>query len=439
MKCHAYIKSVPLCPGAVGCPVLPGVLLYLLCHPQSRTHRSKPLAAILLSNSMMMFCDSFAWIFQSNPSTLGYYVVRISNYLVFCSTYLTISFVIVYVKALLAANGRQLHRRWVASIHLICGLGLVLMTISQFNHMFYYFDEGNTYHRAGYYWICIIIGYVPLIIMSILLIIRRKDIARAETASLFVYLLLPQAAAIIQIFVYFVSFTNIAATISVLLLFLTYELGKAKRMTQQELELAQKDAELSQKQIQIMLTQIQPHFLYNSLATISYLCTQNATLARQAVDSFAHYLRMNLDTLKENYMIPFSKELEHIKTYLWLEQLRFGDDLQVEYDVQVTKFYLPSLCVQPLVENAVKHGLCRTESGGTIWISTREINGGIEIVVKDNGAGFDMNEPPQDGRTHVGVENVSLRLKNQCGGTLTLESAPSQGTTATIFLPTSEK
>ena len=132
-------------------------------------------------------------------------------------------------------------------------------------------------------------------------------------------------------------------------------------------------AELAKNRISIMLSQIQSHFLYNSLNTIYGLCEKDPTAAKKAVNDFADYLRGNMDSLSRNCPVPFETELNHLKSYLSLEQTRFKKKLNIEWDIQTDSFMIPSLTVQPLVENAVKHGICMKENGGTVKISSREL------------------------------------------------------------------
>ena len=96
---------------------------------------------------------------------------------------------------------------------------------------------------------------------------------------------------------------------------------------------------------------------------------------------------------------------------------------------------LPLLSVQPLVENAVKHGVGMKEDGGTVRISTRETETAYEVIIEDDGVGFDINEQMDDGRSHVGMENTKKRLRDMCGGEVIIESVVGKGTTATVVLP----
>lgn len=196
--------------------------------------------------------------------------------------------------------------------------------------------------------------------------------------------------------------------------------------------------EMLQMRVSIMVSQIQPHFLYNSLTSIAQLCEKNPSKAKKATIEFSEYLRRNMNSLKEQAPVPFESELKHLETYLSLEKMRFGDELNVEYDIETTDFLIPSLTVQPLVENAVKHGVGMKEDGGTVTIATKEFDDRYEVIVSDDGVGFDTSKEPNDGRTHVGMENVRNRLKTMCNAVLNIESTVGKGTVATITIPKEE-
>ena len=195
------------------------------------------------------------------------------------------------------------------------------------------------------------------------------------------------------------------------------------------------EIKLQESQISIMLSQIQPHFLYNTLNSIYQLCETNPMRARFLVNSFSEYLRNNLSSLEAPGLIPFETEFSHINTYLDIEKVRFEDTLEIEYDIKCVDFSLPVLTVQPIVENAVKHGTSKKRGGGTVRISTDEDEASYIIRVSDTGCGFDPTKPKNDGKSHVGIENVRQRLANMCHGTLTIESKVGTGTLVTIIIP----
>ena len=194
--------------------------------------------------------------------------------------------------------------------------------------------------------------------------------------------------------------------------------------------------ELYEAKVSVMVSQIQPHFMYNALTSIAMMCQIDPDTAQEAIVTFADYLRGNMDSLKQTKPVPFETELEHLQKYLYIEQLRFADLLHIEYDIQTTDFRLPLLSIQPLVENAVKHGVGMKEDGGTITIATRETESSYEVIVTDDGVGFDTEAPRQDdGRSHVGMDNTQKRLRDMCDARVEITSVIGEGTTAKVILP----
>ena len=200
---------------------------------------------------------------------------------------------------------------------------------------------------------------------------------------------------------------------------------------------AKLEKELEDSRIAIMLSQIKPHFLYNVLNTIYHLYRKEPETAQEAVSSFAEYLRCNMLSIEKNKPIPFAEEYQHIQTYLELEQIRFRGKLDVIYDVEVTDFKLPPLTIEPLVENAVNHGVTKKRGGGRVTISTRRTNEGVIVTVADTGVGFDPNTYMEDGKPHVGIRNVRERLQNMVGGILSITSTEN-GTVAVVTIPKKE-
>ncbi|MBQ9661626.1 MAG: histidine kinase [Oscillospiraceae bacterium] len=194
------------------------------------------------------------------------------------------------------------------------------------------------------------------------------------------------------------------------------------------------EAELAKEHTRLMLSQIQPHFLYNALSVIRELCHRDPEKAEKATVRFADYLRQNMDSLLMEAPVPFREELRHTQNYAELEQLRFQERLQMEYDIPIQEFSLPALTLQPIVENAVKYTM-RAQVDGRIVIRTRETETAFLIRVEDNGPGFDPEAVPEDGKSHVGIRNVRNRLSQMCGGQLYIESVIGEGTTAVIEIP----
>lgn len=222
--------------------------------------------------------------------------------------------------------------------------------------------------------------------------------------------------------IYFIGFIGFA------LYTVPREIGASARAKELEYE-------LQNSRVTTMISQIQPHFLYNVLTSICCLCDKNPKQAKTALIQFSEYLRTNLDSIKCRTLVSIDQELTHVRTYLNLEMMRFEDALNVEYDIGCSHFMLPPLTIQPLVENAVKHGLSRTEKNGTVKIIISQTKEDYEIRVVDNGVGFDVNHVADDGKQHVGIINVRQRLESMVNGSLKIESEIGTGTTATVSIP----
>lgn len=193
------------------------------------------------------------------------------------------------------------------------------------------------------------------------------------------------------------------------------------------------EAELKESRVAIMLSQIQPHFIYNTLGTIERMCLKDPQKAFELVRNFSLYLRRNFSELDSVAPIRFAEELKHVEYYVNIEKVRFPD-MCIEYHVEATDFVLPALSVQPLVENAIKHGLMRLESGGTVVICSYETPTHFCVEVSDDGVGFDTSAPI-DGKKHVGLRNIRGRLHAIVNGELLIESEVGTGTKATILIP----
>jgi len=193
------------------------------------------------------------------------------------------------------------------------------------------------------------------------------------------------------------------------------------------------NAKLTESRISTMISQIQPHFIYNTLGTIEQLCITEPKAASKLVRNFSLYLRGNFSELDNAKPITFSQEMNHVKHYTDIEQVRFPD-MTIQYDLRSVEFLLPALSVQPLVENAIKHGLMGLEEGGIVTISAYEAKKYYMVEVTDDGVGFDMSAG-YDETKHVGIKNIRGRIEAMCGGTLTIESKIGSGTKATIRIP----
>ncbi|MDR3561845.1 MAG: sensor histidine kinase [Negativicutes bacterium] len=209
------------------------------------------------------------------------------------------------------------------------------------------------------------------------------------------------------------------------------EVSKGERQT----------ALLAQAEIKALQAQINPHFLFNALNTIVHYCRKQPETARGLLIHLANYYRNNL-SVSDN-LISLDREIQHVNDYVKIEAARFEGKLQVVYAIpDDCKPLVPPLIVQPIVENAVKHGLYPKSDGGIVTISAQVSGNKIVLVVEDNGVGMQQSQiqevlKPDPGRQNIGLCNVDSRLKSLYGDEygLTIESEANVGTRVMITLP----
>lgn len=205
-----------------------------------------------------------------------------------------------------------------------------------------------------------------------------------------------------------------------------------KKAEQLEKEKITLDAELARSRISTMMSQIHPHFIYNTLGSIEQLCELDPPKAAKLVHDFSKYLRGNFSEIDNTRLIRVSKELEHTEYYIGIEKVRFPD-IEFVTEMSCCDFSVPALTIQPIVENAVKHGILKREAGGTVKVKIYETDSSYFISVKDNGVGFNVTELERE--NHIGLRNIKSRLEAMCGGSLNIESIAGVGTKITVEIP----
>jgi hypothetical protein len=205
---------------------------------------------------------------------------------------------------------------------------------------------------------------------------------------------------------------------------------KAKELEMEKIVL---NAELAESRISTMMSQIRPHFIYNTLGSIEQLCKLDPPKAGDLVHNFAKYLRGNFGELDNPKPIRMSQEMEHVHHYISIENVRFPD-MTFTFEMKSEDFQIPALTVQPIVENAIKHGLMKLPRGGTIHVVSYETDTDYCISVVDDGVGFDTSVLI-DERKHVGLRNIRERLKVMVNGKLEIESTVGVGTKVLVTIP----
>ena len=331
--------------------------------------------------------------------------------------------------------------------HAVLGLWsvfLVLLATTLFSDAFcYYVASGKQFFRGPWFPLLML----PLDAVTLLnlagTIQRRERLSRKAWLSFLVAVLPMTVTLLVHTFVDIYPLIEICIVLSALSMYgliLSDQVEQYKR--QQE--------EIAHQRANIMVLQMRPHFIYNAMTSIYYLCDRDHQKAKSVTMDFTAYLRRNFTAIASRDPIPFSDELEHTRAYLAIEQVQFRDSLFVDYDTPHTGFRVPPLTLQPIVENAVKHGMDPESEPLRISIRTRETELGSEIIVEDNGPGFAPAgkgaTPPAaphrgfpaeagDNEPHIALANIQQRLKMRCGGKMTIMPREGGGTVVKVTIP----
>ena len=220
-----------------------------------------------------------------------------------------------------------------------------------------------------------------------------------------------------------------------------YDLTDQQR---KEKELKELENELQRIRLRNFTSQMQPHFLYNTLGSIQEIVLEDPLYASELIGDFSIHLRSCIRAMANDQPIPFEQELANVKAYVNIERMRFGDKLKVCFDIETEGFNILPLTIQPIVENAIRHGIYeRGKKGGTVWVKTAESENNIRITVEDDGIGFDLEEyykrVTMGGGDSTGLKNIMFRLDKMMNASVDVESHIGSGTKVTIMIPKESK
>ena len=220
------------------------------------------------------------------------------------------------------------------------------------------------------------------------------------------------------------------------------DLHKYREEQQQlEKELSKTRDQLEQTRVKNAGSQMQPHFLYNALSSIREIVLEDPEYASDLIYDFTTHLRACVRSMSSDALVPFTQELENIRAYVNIEKMRFGDRLSVEYNCAETDFEIIPLSIQPLVENAVRHGVFnRGAAGGKVTVSTTGGDGCIIVCVEDDGVGFDYKKTMQEVRDGTrdsnGLANLIFLFATLMRAEVSVDSKIGSGTKVTVTIPT---
>lgn len=381
---------------------------------------------MLLISLGILISDIAAIVFRGNTDVVGYYMVRISNLFVFACTRAMLAYTAFYLHGRVLSKGDNSTLLKFAKI--IVAFSYLMLFLNLFIPMIYSFDSTNHYFRMNGWYVWCIVDIIGTALVLAEIIRKRELFEPAERIFLYITIIAPLAAGAIQLFIYGISILTIIIGGTQIALFIVSYLQVTQNLTIKEAEVADYSARLT-------LSQLQPHFMMNALSAIQYLCKTAPDEAAATIADLNVYIRNNMEFSQLSGTIPLARELDHVEKYISIEHKRFGDRINLEFEIEEEDFSLPPLTIQPLVENAVKHGISKKRSGGTVTVRTWKEADKIRIQVSDDGIGFDPSAGFSTDRMHFGMQIVRERLEQKCNGTMTIKSAPGEGTTIDLAIP----
>ncbi|MBQ7659088.1 MAG: histidine kinase [Butyrivibrio sp.] len=398
----------------------------------------RALGAIELLVGILMLCDGLAWYFNGSPGKTAYLINVFGNFMTFSLIALLPILYCLYI-----VQSMNDDRRGVGLLRGIIAISAateLFHVISYLNRYIYWIDPAsNLYQRGPGFTIWSVLFFIPVII-SVSYVVSHKQLFNKRRYSVIViFAAIPTLTAIVNLFIG-MSLSNYAICVCVLVMFMQALQDNVLIMIEQREQIKRQDDELEDMRQRIALSQIKPHFLYNTLNSIYVLCDTDKEKAKFVVNHLADYLRQSIGSIESKEPIPFEEELEHTKVYIDIEKVRFEGRFDVEYRINATDFSIPALTVQPMAENAIKHGLCkkRLREKGRLVISSDDMGDYFRVCVEDNGVGFDMEEYSKRDTVpgqHIGLRNVKERIRIMKNAEMLIQSEVGKGTKIEIRIP----
>ena len=314
-------------------------------------------------------------------------------------------------------------------LHALLVVNAAFCMSSFFSHLVFFYDPNLHWHRGPLGYIPFGVSFVMVVWIVVSALMKYRGIRRREAVVPIIISVMVVIAVVLDMEAYFsarVTFLTVAMTESTVFFYIWLHLQFVRE---------HENALKAEQRIRIMMSQIQPHFLFNTLSTIQALTEIDPERASKVIEEFALYLRQNINSLNEEDMISVTKELEHTRIYSDIEQVRFPS-IKIEYEIEDDDFLIPPLTIQPMVENAIRHGV-RGKKHGWVAVSTWREEDAHVISIRDNGKGFDVDKMIEDTLKgdHIGLKNVRDRIIDMAGGTFKIESVEGEGTSVTIRIP----
>ncbi len=400
------------------------IMLYLALYSDRYTDLGSHYFILLIIEMFMIFFGSIiSWSCELDPSkNLFNELGLLVSYEVMILATLTFWLYLTYV---IGVRNRRVKVLNVLNMLLFL-IGSFLIISNFFNHQLFYVNGAGEYVRTSFSDLALVAPLSILLMSNVAIFFYIRGLRRK--VSLFCIVLLPIIATVMEAYFGSVELMYIITFFSLLIIYGNFYVGRSE-------ELLKKESELVKQRADILVSQIQPHFLYNALTSIMNI-KGNPPDTMFAIADFGKYLRGNLDSLKQRAPIPVAKELDHVETFMILEQLSLGTGLELEMNIHDRNFLVPALSLQKLVEKCIENGYPPNNPKGKIILTTDETDNSHIVTVEDDGTGFDASAVLDKERAEVfGLYTIQHRIEEQVDGTLDIESQIGKGTLITIVIP----
>ncbi|MBR1383918.1 MAG: histidine kinase, partial [Ruminococcus sp.] len=397
-----------------------------------------PLTAELIIFYTAIFFYNFANIitllYSGHDSRGAYYVMRIG---VFCyyliGAFQTVFFLDVIKKYIARKNNDKRLERVIIGFQLLEVPNVLLLFSTPFTSALYAIDTGNEYSRSWGYYLWQGITILTFLFIGADSVLYRKKTDRFIKRIIAIAFLFPMAGFLMSLTFSGFNFNNIMVSASELLMFMLYEKNKTDVTLKYGYELEKAKTELAETKLTLMQAHIKPHFINNAMIAVQEVCYTDPERAAELIEHFARYLRNNINATSSSLPIDFKDEVQAVREYLAIEYADTSKKFQFEFDIRNEGFKVPALSIEPLAENAVKHGIDRYSEQGRVILASFETEDAYHAEVRDNGEGFDLNSETL-GKCGIGLENTEHRLKKMCGGRLEIKRE-NGWTVAEIIIP----
>ncbi|MBR1750363.1 MAG: histidine kinase, partial [Ruminococcus sp.] len=312
-------------------------------------------------------------IYEGLDSTTARYVMKIG---VFCyylvGAFLTVFFLDVIKTYIAKKNNDKRLGRIITGFQLLEVPNLFLLLTTPFTKALYFIDASNEYNRSWGYYVWQGITILTFLFIGVAAVLYRKQTDRFIKRMIAIAFLFPMTGFLMSIAYSGFNFNNIMVSVAELLMFMFYEKNKTDVTLKYGYELEKAKTELAEARLTLMQAQIKPHFINNAMIAVQEVCYTDPERAAELIEHFARYLRNNINATNSSLPIDFKDEVQAVKEYLAIEYADTSKKFQFEFEIKCENFKVPALSIEPLVENAVKHGIDRYSEDGRVILASYE-------------------------------------------------------------------